>query len=502
MKLDDLHNNYIEGELTGPLADEYFEVKSPFYEHTYTLPNSGLMDLGDAIASARSATKKCRELPFSQRKEILNAASEALILPDEGIEHLVKMTGMPIRFVRHRIEVAKRFLKDTPGAIEYQLGQSLGGLGRKVEGAGYELLLEPRGVVSAFLPPNDPAESAFIFAHTVIAGGTIVLKPSQTEPYMAAYLAQLITKKGYPFGAINVIHWNSADTTREQLAKQLIKQTAYRIFMGDINSAKMLFETRDDSDKLIEELYSSGRNSFFWAGKSKAIVDEGFDENALREIAADIASSALDWTMDCVTTKTVIAVGKKTAKTLEGYLLDEFKRRESGMGDPLDEQTLIGYVHPNTLSSIVIQAENSKQFKQARSITGTFRSISGIQMAPMLVRVAKTDYDSPFINAELPYTLSIVTVDDFKEAAQFVNAAAAQTLEKKAMGVAVFTPEEDIERLYETDRQKYSLIKRLDAYMVFYNQATMNLSPLMRHQGILLSGMLSEAKTILTRKKR
>ena len=66
--------------------------------------------------------------------------------------------------------------------------------------------VQPRGVVAGIIPWNYPVvlTSWFIFP-ALLAGNTVLIKPSEETPLSALYLAKLAEEAGFPPGVINVL---------------------------------------------------------------------------------------------------------------------------------------------------------------------------------------------------------------------------------------------------------------------------------------------------------
>src|SRR3989344_6446135 len=236
--------NFVNGKKSTGYSGR-FETKTPFFDKKYTLPNSSIVDMGFALSAARKAHPATSAMSFSQRKDILLKASEFIVSPEHE-EFVTASTGMPIKHVRQRFETGKLLMKTLADIFADRYGVHNDHLMKPVHHknkiAGYELLITREGPASVFLPPNDPAEPFFVFSHAVLSGQTLVVKPSQAEPLTSALLAEAITTAGYPAGAINVLHWNTADETRKQLGTYLCKETPLRIIMGSIEAAQAVLQ--------------------------------------------------------------------------------------------------------------------------------------------------------------------------------------------------------------------------------------------------------------------
>jgi len=476
--------NFVGGKFHDSL-DGAFSVSSPFFDYAVDVPNSCVLDLGDAFSVAKKAQVACASLSFEARREILKKAAERFIISDEELAHLVKMQGMPIRFVKQHAMYSRELFFHTANAAERRHGHALGHLGESMDVHGFELSLPPEGIAVAFIPPNDPAEAAFVLSHVVMSGAVIIIKPSQQEPYMALKIASLLTECGYPPGGINVVHWNTADATRSELTHFLLRDSKYRIFMGDYDSAHTMFASVENRN---------AKNCIFSAGKSKAIVDDGAD---LERTAESIIESSLYWTNNCVSTKSVIVVGEQNAKRLSEIL--ERKFRDFMVGDPFNPDTTIGYVDEKTLDELEQVARGQNDFSYAH-FHHNFVRVNKFQMNPLLVWLPHPDAESPFVSHEFPYTLAVMSVPTFEDAVHFVNEASGFLLEKKSMAVSLYATEASFTDFAKSNPGKLKSIIGLKSHLLFYNKPSTCLSPHLRHQGTDLTGFLSRPMTIVDSK--
>ncbi|MBI1970193.1 aldehyde dehydrogenase [Candidatus Woesearchaeota archaeon] len=484
--------NFIDGREAAALGGYSFTVTSPFGHHQVELADSGEIDLADALQSARDAQDASSSLSFELRRKILARAAEAYQVDEEGLEHLVMMTGMPVTEVRKRLDLGRQTLFAIPEAIAERYRDCNGQIERVISNGGIEVLTPPLTPVAAFMPPNDPAEAAFIYAHAVMAGATLVLKPSGSEPYMALQMAKALTREGYPKGALNVVHWNTA-APRASLSQQLIEGTKSWIVMGDDSTIDALFSGID------ERVRRAGKLISFSAGKAKALVDEGFSPDEYRRIAEDLIEGSMAWPLDCVATRAVVVVGDAAKQQVEHYLEAALQRRYHAMGDPRQPETRIGWVPEPIIDAIKQEYDVGVRHQRIRPLNGGFYRPQGIQMTPVLVGIAATDPESPFVTSEMPYTLSIVGVKSFADGVDYLNRTALHASEGTTMAIAVYTPADSLQQLYTGDRIKYDAVTRgLRTHSVTLNTNTMDaINPRMRHQGRLLFEELCNPRNVV-----
>lgn len=128
---------------------------------------------------------------------------------------------------------------------------------------------EPMGVVGCIIPWNYPLiMAAWKMAPALIAGNTVVFKPSSTASVSVLRLAQIIKEVGLPKGVVNVI-----TSTDHEVGSELIRSKDINMltFTGGTQTGQMIMKLAADTTKKI---------SLELGGKSPNIVFEDCDFEA------------------------------------------------------------------------------------------------------------------------------------------------------------------------------------------------------------------------------
>ncbi len=432
-----------------------FDSKTEFFDQGYTLPNSSLVDIVSALGAAGQAHKKTASIPFSERKTILARASELFVSEKKHIEFIIAALGMPYKHVVQRLQTGIQLFRELPAVCEQRYGVIKDAYMVRI-GRGYEFQTTAKGPVSVFLPPNDPVEAFFICAHAVMSGQTAVIKPSKLEPMTSTLLAEVVTQAGYPPGAINVVHWDVSDTKRANLGTYLCEQTPIRVLMGDPESANAI---------LSAEALRTGKNVLYSAGKTASVVYEDADV----QLAAKCIATSYDWTVDCVSTKTVL-VTRKVKEEFVRALQAEIAARKTG--DPRLHETDIGCVSGKTIHILEQILRGQHEFG-AQQYHSPYTRISDVQLAPVFCEAASIKF--PLFSQEAPYVISMFECSDDNDVLTVLAKLSEQT--GKRMGLGVYT-----------GRQSCELRPLAQfAHMLFCNVPTTNLDFSLRHQDTFLS---------------
>ena len=192
---------YIGGEWTAPDSDETIEVTNAATEQVMgSVPAGTEADVDAAVGAANAARGVWSAFEPSQRAEICTAIGARLQDRAEEIAGLISQElGSPITEAM-MIQAALPAITFTSMEHLYEhlpweqtLGNSL-------------IVREPAGTVGAITPWNYPLHQiAAKVAPAMLAGCTIVVKPSEVTPLNSYVLAEIIDEIGVPAGVFNLV---------------------------------------------------------------------------------------------------------------------------------------------------------------------------------------------------------------------------------------------------------------------------------------------------------
>jgi malonate-semialdehyde dehydrogenase (acetylating)/methylmalonate-semialdehyde dehydrogenase len=110
---------------------------------------------------------------------------------------------------------------------------------------------QPLGVVAGITPFNFPAMvPMWMFASAIACGNTFILKPSEKDPSVALFLAELLKQAGVPDGVFNVV--NGDKVAVDRLLEH--PDVAAVSFVGSTPIAKYIYETGTLNGKRVQAL--------------------------------------------------------------------------------------------------------------------------------------------------------------------------------------------------------------------------------------------------------
>jgi 1-pyrroline-5-carboxylate dehydrogenase len=167
----------------------------------------GTAAAGEALARARAAAPAWRRLPYAERCELLRTA--AGLLRERRLE-IAAAVSMEIGKVRTEsiaeVEEAIDLIDAYCGQMEEHDG-FVHELGRLVPEERNRSVLRPYGVFGVISPFNFPvALAAGMSSAALVAGNTVVLKPSEEAPRSGDALARAYLDAGLPEGVFGLVH--------------------------------------------------------------------------------------------------------------------------------------------------------------------------------------------------------------------------------------------------------------------------------------------------------
>ncbi len=175
------------------------------------VPASAQPDVDAAVEAARKAYPAWRATPAPKRGEALFRAAELLKEHKEELGRLV---------TREMGKILPEGLGDVQEAID--MAYYMAGEGRRLSGETVPSELPgkdcksirvPIGVFALITPWNFPiAIPSWKILPALIAGNTVVFKPSSYTPVCATRFVEILEEAGVPAGVVNLVHGSGEDT--------------------------------------------------------------------------------------------------------------------------------------------------------------------------------------------------------------------------------------------------------------------------------------------------
>jgi malonate-semialdehyde dehydrogenase (acetylating)/methylmalonate-semialdehyde dehydrogenase len=291
---------------------------------------------------------------------------------------------------------------------------------------------QPLGVVTGITPFNFPAMvPMWMFANALACGNTFILKPSEKDPSVTNYVAELLHEAGVPAGVYNVVHGDKVAVDR-LLAHPDIAAVS---FVGSTPIAKSIYETATGNGKRCQALGGA---------KNHMVVLPDAD----LDMAADAAVSAAFGSAGerCMAISVVVAVGG-----VGDLLVDAIRSRmpaiKIGPGDQPGSEMgpLITREHRDKVAGYIDAADRAgaKVLADGRELAvdgdGFFLGLSLLDHVTAEMSCYTDEIFGP--------VLSVVRVDTYADALALINA------NQYGNGTAIFTRDGGAARAFTFDVQ-------------------------------------------------
>ena len=313
------------------MHDEQFDDRSPIDTSMVVarFPIGTKRDVQDAIAAARAAFPAWRDLGWERRLELLRRAAD--IISERQFEYAALMA---LEVGKNRLE-ALGDVEETADLIRYYsdvmernhgFSQPMGSLSPTEH---TRSILKPHGVWGVISPFNFPmALAGGPAAGALIAGNTVVMKPSSDAPLLAVRFAEALREAGVPAGVVNVVTGPGETVGAELESNPGIDGL---VFTGSYAVGMRLYTsfTRDYPRPIITEM----------GGKNPAIITRHAD---LEEAAEGVMRSAFGYDGQKCSANSRVYVEHAVAREFVDLLVE--KTKQIAVGDPTGREHWMGPV--------------------------------------------------------------------------------------------------------------------------------------------------------------
>ncbi|PYM07407.1 MAG: L-glutamate gamma-semialdehyde dehydrogenase [Candidatus Rokuibacteriota bacterium] len=349
-------------------------------------------DVDRAVAAAEAAFPGWRDRGVAERARVLGTAADLLRgRRAELAAWIVYEAGKPWREADADVAEAIDFIEYYRAqAVTLLAPERLGGLQGEVN----DYLREPLGVVAVIAPWNFPlAILTGMTSAALVTGNTVVMKPAEQTPVIAAKLAALLHEAGLPPGVVNYVPGAGevagaalVDHPRVRLiAFTGSREVGTRIYAAAARAAR-------GSRHLKKVLAEMG-------GKNAVIVDDDAD---LDESVQGILASSFGYAgQKCSACSRVIAVGRVYERLIE-RLVEGARTVPVGPAD-----------QPATIVGPVIDAESQERIRGYIELGKRLARPALIRDVPPDLAGLNGYYVAPAVFADVPVTCPLALEEIF-----------------------------------------------------------------------------------------
>jgi acyl-CoA reductase-like NAD-dependent aldehyde dehydrogenase len=382
-----------------------FDDLEPYSGKIYAkIAAGGRKEMKIALKAAEEAFPAWAATTPAQRAELLfKAAAIIKRRRTEIAEILAKETGSTISFATFQQDLLAGTLEMGAGWAYENKGEVLQ---TNVPGSFSVGVRRPLGIVASFTPWNGASILSWrTVISPIVAGNTVVVKPSEYAPVSAGLMiAEIAHEAGFPPGVINVV--THAPGEAGPLSDEIFENSNVRVInlIGGVKTAKYLAERAGKTLKrTVLEL--GGYNPMI-------ILDDVDVDDAVR---AATFGSFFHQGQICMNTRKIIIQRKIYQQFLEKFIA---RTNSLPFGDPEDHKTIIGPLINDGAVKMVEERIKDAVSKGAKIVAG------GTHDGPIFHPTILTDvpYDAIVSNEETFGPVVIVEpVDTPEEAVAVAN---------------------------------------------------------------------------------
>lgn len=219
--------------------------------------------------------------------------------------------------------------------------------------------LQPLGVVVGITPFNFPAMvPLWMFPMAIVCGNTFILKPSERDPSVTLFLAELLAEAGLPKGVFNIVNGDK-DVVNALITAPKVQAVS---FVGSTPIAEYIYKTATAHGKRCQALGGA---------KNHAIImpDADMDNVVMSLLGAAFGSSG----ERCMALSVAVAIGDEKGDELIARMKEqiptlkvgEYSNNENDFGPVITkehQQKVFGYIDSAEKqgAKIVVDGRNIK----------------------------------------------------------------------------------------------------------------------------------------------
>jgi alpha-ketoglutaric semialdehyde dehydrogenase len=425
--------NFIAGKWVKGSSRETFQTINPANEEVVgQIYMASLPDVDLAVQAATDAFHSWRLTPAPQRGELLFKVADLLKQKKEELARLLTQDmGKVIAEARGDVQEA------------IDMAYYMGGEGRRLLGytAPVEMrdkfgmaVRDPSGVVGIITPWNFPiAVPSWKIFPALVAGNTIIWKPSPESPAISAAFVKIFEEAGLPAGVLNLLLAPGAE-----VAKALVSHPGVRVlsFTGSTTTGRAIAESAGKLNKKV---------SLEMGGKNAILV---MDDANLDLVVDATLWAAFGTSGQRCTAASRLIVQKGIAPKLKKSLIARTEKLT--LGDGLDPKVDVGpVINRAALDRIQHYVEIGKQ-EGARPLAGASVGNVGGKGFFYMPTLFEGVLRSTTLEREEIFgpVLSIIEVDTFEEAVEINN------LSPYGLSTSIFT--QDVNRAFSAMRDIFT----------------------------------------------
>ncbi|MGZ5966310.1 MAG: CoA-acylating methylmalonate-semialdehyde dehydrogenase, partial [Polyangiales bacterium] len=242
--------HWINGRPVDSKSDRRGDVFNPATgEVQKQVPLATVAEVDEAVATASKALESWRNVSLAKRTTILFAFRELVNKHKDEIARMLTLEhGKVLSDAGGEVQRGLEVIEFACGLSELLKGEISENVSTEVDSYS---MRQPVGVVAGITPFNFPAMvPMWMYPVAIACGNTFILKPSERDPSVTNFCAELFAQAGLPEGVLNVVHGDKVAVDR------LLEhpEVGALSFVGSTPIARYIYETGARNGKRVQAL--------------------------------------------------------------------------------------------------------------------------------------------------------------------------------------------------------------------------------------------------------
>ncbi len=312
----------IGGEFVEDTGGERIDVVNPATEEVIaSVPAGTPADADAAVRAAAAAFPGWAATPLADRVAAVRRINDGLkARAGELAATITAEVGTPIVFAT-KVQVT-----NPVGITDGVLDEVENGALDPVTVGNSTVVREPIGVVAAITPWNFPLQQMVAkVTPALVAGNTVVLKPSEVAPLTAGLLAEIVSAAGLPAGVFNMVHGTGPVVGEALAAHPLVDMVS---FTGSTRAGRRVAAVGAETVKKV---------ALELGGKSASVILD--DADVVRAVKITVANCFMNNGQACSALTRLLVPADRHDEAVEAAVAAASKYQPA---DPAQETTRIG----------------------------------------------------------------------------------------------------------------------------------------------------------------
>ncbi|MEZ4299243.1 MAG: CoA-acylating methylmalonate-semialdehyde dehydrogenase [Polyangiaceae bacterium] len=426
-------SHWINGRATTGTGERRGDVYNPATgEVQREVVYAAVSDVDEAVATAKKAAETWNHISLAARTRVLFSFRELVNRHKDDLARMLTLEhGKVFSDAQGEVQRGLEVIEFACGLSQLLKGEISENVSTDVDSYS---LRQPIGVVAGITPFNFPAMvPMWMYPVALACGNAFVLKPSERDPSVTNFCAELLQKAGLPDGVLNVVHGDKVAVDR-LLEHPDVGAVS---FVGSTPIARYIYETGTKNGKRVQAL-GGAKNHMV------VLPDADMDLAADAAVGAGYGSAG----ERCMAISVLVAVGSAADK-----LIPKIKERIAALkvGNGLDPESQMGPLitaqHRDKVAGYITKGaeEGAEILVDGRSLKVPGHE-KGFFLGPTLldkVRPEMVCYKDEIFGP----VLGITRVDTYDEAIALIHA------HKYGNGTAIFTNDGGAARKFQHEIQ-------------------------------------------------